>query len=128
MILDDLLPFTPCYLECVIDDHSFVEKAKIFQLWENKQARERRRVEKYRAMTGMAMKFIKEGMDKEMVKSLLIEKYERQIVPVATIAQKVMVIRPHKVVQIFSARGSVMRRRGSQMAVGKRADVRSGVG
>jgi len=90
--------------------------------------RERRRVEKYRAMTGMAMTLIKEGMDRDMVKSRLIEKYVRQIVVVARVAQKVMVIRPRKVVQIFSARGSAVRRRGSQMAVEKRPGVRSGVG
>jgi len=90
--------------------------------------RERRKVEKYRAMTGMAMKFIKVGMDKEMVKSRLIEKFVLQIVAVARVAQKVIVIRPRKVVQIFSARGSAMRRRGSRMAVRKRPGVRSGVG
>jgi len=90
--------------------------------------RERRRVEKYRAMTGMAMKFIKEGMDKAMVKSRLIEKYVLQIVAVARVAQKIMVIRPRKVVQIFSVRGSAMRKRGSQVAVERRRDVRSGVG
>ncbi len=39
--------------------------------------REQRRVEMHRAMTGMAMSFIKEGMDKEMVKSPTDEKYVR---------------------------------------------------
>jgi hypothetical protein len=87
--------------------------------------RERRRVETYRAMTGMAMGFIKEGMDKEMVKSQLIQKYVWQIIPVKRQVEKIVVMRPRKVVKIFSIRGNVAGRRRSQ---GRKADIKSGVG
>jgi hypothetical protein len=78
-----------------------------------------RRVEMYRAMTGIAMGFIKEGMDKEMVKSRLIQAYVRQIVPVIKRAEKMVVVRPPKVVRIFSARSGISRwrRRGGKMGV-----------
>lgn len=85
--------------------------------------RERRRVEMYRAMTGMAMNFIKEGMDREMAKQRLIQAYVRQIVPIARVTQKVVVVRPHKVVRIFSTKLSVVRRQG-----GRKVDVKSGAG
>jgi len=86
--------------------------------------REQRRVEIYRAMTGLAMAFIKEGMDQEMVKNRLIQKYALKIMPVIKQAEKIMIIRPRKVMKIFSTKSGISRSRLRR----EKMSVRSGVG